>query len=98
MANKTDRFTTVWDAAGVERRVRIVDAREIIANGGSGTLPAPSVVKTVAEVGKDVDLAGNEVAIVDVHKSADTGEFVSEEFAEANPATTYKVGRKKAAK
>lgn len=98
MANKTERFTTVWDATGVERRVRLVDAREIIAAGGSGTLPTPQAVKTVASVGKDVDLAGNEVAIVDVHKSADTGEFVSEEFAEANPATTYKVGRKKAAK
>jgi hypothetical protein len=32
---------------------------------------------------------------VEVFKSADTGEFVSEETAEANPATTYKTKRAK---
>ncbi len=33
---------------------------------------------------------------VDIYKSADTGEFVSEDFAEANPKTTYKTkGRSK---
>lgn len=32
---------------------------------------------------------------VEVHKSAETGEFVSEEEAKANPEKTYKTKRKK---
>jgi hypothetical protein len=89
-----ERFTTVWDAAGVERRVRKVDAREIIAAGGSGEVPASAPVVTVADVGKAVDVDGNEVTEIPVYKSADTGEFVDEDFAEANPKTTYKTKRK----
>lgn len=61
MASKIDRFVTVWDNAGIERRVRGVDAREIIEAGGSGELPQTAKTKTVADIGVTVDESGNEV-------------------------------------
>jgi hypothetical protein len=101
MANKPDRFVKVWDAAGAERKVRPVDAREIVEAGGSseGPLPqaAPVAETIVAEtiVAVDGEPDGLGVVEVPVFKSADSGEFVSEEFAESNPKTTYKTKKGK---
>lgn len=36
---------TVWDAAGIKRTVRSIDAAEIVANGGSTAEPGTKPVK-----------------------------------------------------
>ena len=61
-----DKFTTVWDAAGRECRVRRIDAREIVEAGGSNTAPvaveesvgkvtSPEVASLAAEILADED-------------------------------------------
>ena len=60
------KWVTCWDNAGIERRVRSVDAREIVAAGGSDTAPvaveesvgkvtSPEVASLAAEILADED-------------------------------------------
>jgi hypothetical protein len=51
MANNKRIYKTVFDASGIERKVRVVDAREIVEAGGSYTKPedAPPAKKEKAK-------------------------------------------------
>lgn len=55
MASKIDRFVEITDPAGIVRRVRVVDAREIEEvkarlAGEAAATPAPAVIEQVIEV------------------------------------------------
>lgn len=41
-AKNGTKYVTVWDGDGNECTVRMVDAREIVANGGSSEKPIPA--------------------------------------------------------
>lgn len=60
----------VWDNAGIERNVEPVDAKEILAGGGSSSDPNAEVeVETVAEEKSDEGEAVEPKAVVHRAKS-----------------------------